>query len=93
MTPPLDPFLMEVIRHGLSAAAEEMSLVLVRSARSPLLQEAGDLSSTVTDAAGRLPAEMLEAGYALQVERQAIRRGAGGAGRHRGGGFGLPEAA
>ena len=51
---PLDPFTVEVIRHGLSAAAEEMSLVLVRSARSPLLREAGDLSSSLTDANGDL---------------------------------------
>jgi N-methylhydantoinase B len=51
---PLDPFAVEVIRHGLSAAAEEMSLVMTRSARSPLLREAGDLSSAVTDAAGGL---------------------------------------
>ena len=50
----LDPFVVEVIRHGLSAAAEEMSLVLVRSARSPLLREAGDLSSALMDAAGDL---------------------------------------
>ena len=46
----LDPFAVEVIRHGLSAAAEEMSLVMTRSARSPLLREAGDLSSAITDA-------------------------------------------
>lgn len=50
----LDPFVVEVIRHGLSAAAEEMSLVMTRSARSPLLREAGDLSSAVTDAEGGL---------------------------------------
>ncbi|MCR0985632.1 hydantoinase B/oxoprolinase family protein [Roseomonas populi] len=50
----LDPFAVEVIRHGLSAAAEEMSLVVVRSARSPLLREAGDLSSAITDAEGGL---------------------------------------
>ena len=50
----LDPFVVEVIRHGLSAAAEEMSLVMTRSARSPLLREAGDLSSALTDAAGGL---------------------------------------
>jgi N-methylhydantoinase B len=50
----LDPFLVEVIRHGLSSAAEEMSLVMTRSARSPLLREAGDLSSAITDAAGGL---------------------------------------
>jgi N-methylhydantoinase B len=54
---PLDPFTVEVIRHGLSAAAEEMSLVLMRSARSPLLREAGDLSSTITDARGDLVAQ------------------------------------
>ncbi len=53
----IDPFVVEVIRHGLSAAAEEMSLVLVRSARSPLLREAGDLSSTLTDASGGLIAQ------------------------------------
>jgi N-methylhydantoinase B len=50
----LDPFAVEVIRHGLSAAAEEMSLVVTRSARSPLLREAGDLSSAITDARGEL---------------------------------------
>lgn len=50
----LDPFVVEVIRHGLSAAAEEMSLVMTRSARSPLLREAGDLSSAIMDAAGGL---------------------------------------
>ena len=50
----LDPFPVEVIRHGLSAAAEEMSLVMTRSARSPLLREAGDLSSAITDAEGGL---------------------------------------
>ena len=50
----LDPFSVEVIRHGLSAAAEEMSLVMTRSARSPLLREAGDLSSAITDARGDL---------------------------------------
>jgi N-methylhydantoinase B len=31
------------------------------------------------------PAEVIEANYAIRVERQAIRRGAGGGGQHRGG--------
>ena len=39
----VDPFTVEVIRHALTAAAEEMSFVVMRSARSPLLREAGDL--------------------------------------------------
>jgi N-methylhydantoinase B len=53
----VDPFSLEVIRNALSAIAEEMSLVVMRSARSPLLREAGDLSSALTDAAGELIAQ------------------------------------
>src|SRR3989454_3947721 len=34
-----------------------MSVILMRSARSPLLKEAGDLSSALTDAEGRLIAQ------------------------------------
>ena len=52
-----DPFTTEVIRHALSSAAEEMSLVVMRSARSPLLRETGDLSSALTDAVGRTIAQ------------------------------------
>jgi len=52
-----DPFTTEVIRNALTAIAEEMSLVIMRSARSPLLREAGDLSSALTDADGGLIAQ------------------------------------
>lgn len=57
MTGRVDPFTVEVIRHALTAIAEEMSLVVMRAARSPLLREAGDLSSALTDAAGGLIAQ------------------------------------
>ncbi|MBT7645806.1 MAG: hydantoinase B/oxoprolinase family protein, partial [Rhodospirillaceae bacterium] len=50
----IDPFTVEVIRHALNQAAEEMSLTVMRAARSPLLHEAGDLSSAITDASGEL---------------------------------------
>jgi N-methylhydantoinase B len=53
----IDPFTVEVIRHALTAAAEEMSFVVMRSARSPLLREAGDLSSAITDHKGDLIAQ------------------------------------
>ncbi len=53
----IDPITLEVIRSALTAAAEEMSLVVMRSARSPLLREAGDLSSALTDAAGEMIAQ------------------------------------
>ena len=53
----VNPFTVEVIRNALTAIAEEMSLVVMRSARSPLLREAGDLSSALTDAKGDLIAQ------------------------------------
>jgi N-methylhydantoinase B len=57
MTIKVDPITLEVIRNALTATAEEMSLVVMRSARSPLLREAGDLSSALTDADGHLIAQ------------------------------------
>ena len=57
MTRAIDPVTLEVIRSALTAAAEEMSLVVMRSARSPLLREAGDLSSALTDAKGEMIAQ------------------------------------
>jgi N-methylhydantoinase B len=57
MTLAIDPVTLEVIRSALTAAAEEMSLVVMRSARSPLLREAGDLSSALTDANGEMIAQ------------------------------------
>ena len=41
----IHPVTLEVVRNALYAIAEEISVVLMRSARSPLLKEAGDLSS------------------------------------------------
>ncbi len=52
-----DPVTLEVVRNALYAIAEEMSVIVMRSARSPLLKEAGDLSSCLTDAEGRLIAQ------------------------------------
>lgn len=53
----IDPFTLEVVRHALSSTAEEMSLIVMRAARSPLLREAGDLSSALTDHDGHLIAQ------------------------------------
>lgn len=57
MRPAIDPVTLEVIRNALSAAAEEMSMVVMRAARSPLLREAGDHSSAITDRDGHLIAQ------------------------------------
>ena len=53
----MNPVTLEVVRNALYAIAEEMSVIVMRSARSPLLKEAGDLSSALTDAEGRLIAQ------------------------------------
>jgi N-methylhydantoinase B len=56
-TSKVHPVTLEVVRSALYAIAEEMSVIVMRSARSPLLKEAGDLSSALTDAEGRLIAQ------------------------------------
>jgi len=53
----VDLFSAEVIRQGLSSIAEEMTLIVMRAARSPALREAGDLSSALTDDRGGLVAQ------------------------------------
>ncbi len=53
----VDPITLEVVRNAIFSIAEEMSAIVMRSARSPLLKEAGDLSSALTDARGRLIAQ------------------------------------
>ena len=57
MTNQPDIFTVEVIRQALASIAEEMSLVVMRAARSPLLREAGDHSSALTFADGGVIAE------------------------------------
>ena len=46
-----------MIRQATIAVAEEMKFDLMRTARSPVLREAGDLSCALTDAAGRTVAQ------------------------------------
>jgi N-methylhydantoinase B len=53
----LDPAQLEVIREATTAVAEEMKFDLMRTARSPVLREAGDLSCALTNAAGRTVAQ------------------------------------
>ncbi|MBM3950245.1 MAG: hydantoinase B/oxoprolinase family protein [Rhodospirillales bacterium] len=69
----VDPVTLEVIRNALTAIAEEMSLVIMRSARSPLLREAGDLSSAVTDANGFLVAQGRDVPMHLGVMSFTVR--------------------
>lgn len=69
----LDLFRTEVIRQALQAAAEEMSVVVMHAARSPLLREAGDLSSVLTDAEGALIAQGQDVPVHLGVMAYTVR--------------------
>ncbi len=73
MTRAIDPITLEVIRNALTAAAEEMSMVVMRAARSPLLREAGDHSSAVTDADGFLIAQGRDVPMHLGVMSFTVR--------------------
>ena len=54
---PPDLVSLAVVRQGLAAIADEMTLVVMRAARSPALREAGDLSSALTDERGGVIAQ------------------------------------
>lgn len=53
----IDPISLEVLRHALTAVAEEMNANLIRSAYSPNIKERRDCSSAVFDASGQMVAQ------------------------------------
>lgn len=53
MTELLDPIRLEVLRHSIVAAAQEMSIVIARTSRSTTVREMLDYSTAVFDAKGR----------------------------------------
>jgi N-methylhydantoinase B len=57
MNEPVNPITLEVVRNAIYAITEEMRVILMRSARAPILKEAGDLSCVITDARGRVIAQ------------------------------------
>jgi len=53
----IDPITLEVLRHALTAVAEEMNANLIRSAYSPNIKERRDCSSALFDVAGQMIAQ------------------------------------
>lgn len=53
-TEPTDPLLLEVIRNGLDTVADEMALMLMRTAYSAIIRDSMDYSTAVCDAEGRI---------------------------------------
>ena len=52
MAPVIDPIRFEVIKSALDAIADEMGVVIVRSAHSPIIRDALDFSTAVMDHQG-----------------------------------------
>src|SRR5688572_17779441 len=52
-----DPITFEVVKNALYATAEEMKIVLAKTAYSPILKVAGDYSCGVFDAEGAMVAQ------------------------------------
>lgn len=55
----IDPITLEVIRNALSSIADEMALILMRSAYSPVVRDIMDYSTALCDARGRVIAQGL----------------------------------
>ena len=59
MSTELDPVTFEVIRNALDSLADEMALVLMRSAHSAVCRDSLDYSTGVCDGQGRMVAQGL----------------------------------
>jgi hydantoinase/oxoprolinase-like protein len=57
LRPRTDPARFEVVKNALYSAAEEMKIVLAKTAYSPLLKVAGDYSCGIFDARGNMVAQ------------------------------------
>ena len=59
MTEKIDPITFEVIKNALDAIADEMALVVMRSAHSAICRDSLDYSTAVCDGQGRMVAQGL----------------------------------
>ena len=59
MTRTIDPITFEVVRNALSSIADEMALVVMRSAYSPVVRDSMDYSTAVCDRHGQVIAQGL----------------------------------
>ncbi|RYE34673.1 MAG: hydantoinase B/oxoprolinase family protein [Hyphomicrobiales bacterium] len=55
----IDPITLEVIRNALASTADEMALIVMRSAYSPVVRDIMDYSTALCDAKGRVIAQGL----------------------------------
>jgi N-methylhydantoinase B len=55
----IDPITLEVVRNALAAIADEMALIIMRSAYSPVVRDSMDYSTALCDANGQVVAQGL----------------------------------
>ncbi len=55
----IDPITLEVVKHALASTADEMALVIMRSAYSPVVRDTMDYSTALCDRDGRVVAQGL----------------------------------
>ena len=53
MTLNIDPISLEVFRNAFESSADQMALILMRTAHSPIVRDAMDFSTAICDAAGQ----------------------------------------
>ncbi|MCC6826810.1 MAG: hydantoinase B/oxoprolinase family protein [Novosphingobium sp.] len=69
----VDPILLEVFKNGFEAIADEMALILMRTAHSPIVRDAMDFSTALCDAEGRNLAQGLTTPMHLGSFHDAMR--------------------
>jgi N-methylhydantoinase B len=57
--PDIDPITLEVVKNALASTADEMALVIMRSAYSPVVRDTMDYSTALCDHSGRVVAQGL----------------------------------
>jgi len=73
MDPRIDPITLEVIQNALSSIADELALVIMRSAYSNIVRDSMDYSTAVCDSAGRIIAQGLTTPVHLGSFPEAMR--------------------
>ena len=68
-----DPLLLEVIRNGLDTVADEMALILMRTAYSAIIRDSMDYSTAVCDAEGEIVGQGLTTPMHLGSFHDAMR--------------------
>jgi N-methylhydantoinase B len=69
----VDPFLLEVLKNGLDTVADEMALVLMKTAYSGIVRDSMDFSTAVCDAEGQTLAQGLTTAMHLGSFYDAMR--------------------